>query len=250
MSFFRRIRRGSSPRARVALLVAALALVVLTPLAVAGHLFGDVPDTSPHHDDVSAIAGAGITVGCAPGLYCPEFAVRRDQMASFLGRGLGRVAHAGFPIVAVPEGDPAIPAGWSVEITPGLPEAALPGATGFVKADAKINLLLVDDTGCPCLFGAGLLIDGEYIDSDDSYVTLTSADEFASIPLTAAGDVTSHGPKEVQVAIWGTGDALANGDVTATYFPFGATGGSTLSAEARTQQERGSLLERARELNR
>jgi hypothetical protein len=236
------------PSRRIAVLFAVLAVAVLVPVAVAAHFFGDVPDTNPHHDDITALAQAGVTVGCGPNAYCPEHLVRRDQMASFMIRGFGRVAHAGFPVVEVPE-EPSTVEDWSVEITPGLPQGTLPGATGFVKADAKINLLLVDETGCPCTFGAGLMLEGEFIDSDDSYVTLTTEGEFASIPLTGAGEVTSSGPKQVEVAMWGTGGALANGDVTATYFPLGATGGNTLSPP-RTQQERGSLLERASELRR
>jgi hypothetical protein len=65
---------------------------LLAPAAWASHQFSDVPNSSPHHNDISAIAGAGITGGCAPGLYCPSQAVQRDQMGSFLARGLGRIA--------------------------------------------------------------------------------------------------------------------------------------------------------------
>lgn len=43
---------------------------------------------NPHEQAINAIAAAGVSVGCAPGLYCPFDAVPRDQMASFLTRGL------------------------------------------------------------------------------------------------------------------------------------------------------------------
>lgn len=79
--------------ARRAAVLTAVALVVGVPLAWATHTFPDVPDTSPHHADVTAIKEAGITTGCnspANTLYCPDQAVRRDQMASFLHRGFGR----------------------------------------------------------------------------------------------------------------------------------------------------------------
>lgn len=75
-----------------ALLAGAVLAALAAPAAWATHTFGDVPTASPHHTDVTNVADAGITSGCAPGLYCPDQFVRRDQMASFLGRGLGRLA--------------------------------------------------------------------------------------------------------------------------------------------------------------
>lgn len=44
--------------------------------------------TSPHQADINALAEAGITTGCAPGLFCPNDSVTRQQMASFLTRAL------------------------------------------------------------------------------------------------------------------------------------------------------------------
>jgi hypothetical protein len=46
--------------------------------------FADVATSSPFHDDIIAIATAGITGGCGGGNYCPTSPVRRDQMAVFL----------------------------------------------------------------------------------------------------------------------------------------------------------------------
>jgi poly-gamma-glutamate synthesis protein (capsule biosynthesis protein) len=45
-------------------------------------------DTSVFEHDINALAAAGITRGCAPGAYCPDQAVTRGQMASFLARAL------------------------------------------------------------------------------------------------------------------------------------------------------------------
>ncbi|HSJ26568.1 MAG TPA: S-layer homology domain-containing protein, partial [Acidimicrobiia bacterium] len=42
-----------------------------------------------HEEAIGALASAGITLGCAPGAYCPSASVRRDEMASFLTRALG-----------------------------------------------------------------------------------------------------------------------------------------------------------------
>ncbi len=41
-----------------------------------------------HEANINRIAAAGITLGCAPGLYCPNELVSRGQMASFLARAL------------------------------------------------------------------------------------------------------------------------------------------------------------------
>ncbi len=41
--------------------------------------------------NINAIAEEGVTLGCdeAGTLFCPDDPVRRDQMASFIGRALG-----------------------------------------------------------------------------------------------------------------------------------------------------------------
>lgn len=43
---------------------------------------------SVHEGNINRIAEAGITLGCAPGLYCPNDRVSREQMASLMTRGL------------------------------------------------------------------------------------------------------------------------------------------------------------------
>lgn len=56
-----------------------------------GNRFND-DDTSVHEGAIQAIAAAGISVGCNPPTntkFCPDNPVRRDQMASFLGRAAG-----------------------------------------------------------------------------------------------------------------------------------------------------------------
>jgi hypothetical protein len=83
---------GRLKRARPLVVVLLLALVFAAPVLA----FDRFTDVGPgvHHDDISAIAAAGITQGCNPPdntLYCPADFVRRDQMGSFLARvaGLG-----------------------------------------------------------------------------------------------------------------------------------------------------------------
>ncbi|MGQ0847897.1 MAG: S-layer homology domain-containing protein [Actinomycetota bacterium] len=50
-----------------------------------------------HASNINAIAAAGITAGCGPGLYCPTSPVSRDQMATFLVRALGLAPSSNTP---------------------------------------------------------------------------------------------------------------------------------------------------------
>ena len=59
----------------------------LRPLHDDGPAFGDT-EGSFHEDAINRLARAGITQGCAPGRFCPDQAVTRAQMATFLARAL------------------------------------------------------------------------------------------------------------------------------------------------------------------
>ena len=83
----------------------ALGVVLLAVPASASDLFRDVGRDSEHHDAVSELAGAGVTLGCRAGEYCPRDPVRRDQMASFLVRGLPRSGFNVGPTDLVPVDD-------------------------------------------------------------------------------------------------------------------------------------------------
>ena len=49
-----------------------------------GDSFGDVPRTSPFYRPVETLLHAGVTAGCGGGLYCPQSATTRAQMAAFV----------------------------------------------------------------------------------------------------------------------------------------------------------------------
>ena len=57
-----------------------------TPPPATGTAFSDVPAGYWAASWIEQLAAEGITTGCAPGLYCPESAVTRAQMAAFLAR--------------------------------------------------------------------------------------------------------------------------------------------------------------------
>jgi hypothetical protein len=225
-------------RAR-ALLMLALAGVVAVPVALAAHQFADVPDTNPHHADIGGIALAGITTGCNPPAntnYCPDQFVRRDQMASFLRRGLGRVALSSHESLL--SASTGIPPWHSFTITPGLPQGALDGAQGFIKGDASLTFQLTNATGCPCRFrGALYLRDSGYMSPRYADVVLSTVGEVASMSLTGARETNVAGPNTVDIELFradGGGTAFVYGNASALYVPFGSDGGNVLGKPERS----------------
>ena len=71
-----------------AFLLRALSGDGYTPPAATGTLFSDVPPSHWAVDWIERLAAIGITTGCGAGLYCPERAVSRAEMAIFLLRAL------------------------------------------------------------------------------------------------------------------------------------------------------------------
>ena len=63
---------------------------------VTGSPFAD-DDGSFHEQDIGALAAAGITLGCGPGVFCPHAAVTRGEMAAFLVRAAGLPTSAANP---------------------------------------------------------------------------------------------------------------------------------------------------------
>lgn len=64
-----------------------LAAALDLPTAATDHFTDD--EGSPHEANIDALAEEGVTEGCTADRYCPTNTVDRDQMASFLARGLG-----------------------------------------------------------------------------------------------------------------------------------------------------------------
>ncbi len=93
--------RPQSQRALFVPVVVALLLgaAIAFPLGViASHQFSDVLTSNTFHNDIDAIADAGVTTGCAAGKYCPKEFVTREQMAAFLNR-LGALGPGKTPVV-------------------------------------------------------------------------------------------------------------------------------------------------------
>lgn len=72
---------------RSALIIAVAMLLVIPGVASATHIFTDVADGSTHAPGIEWVANAGVTAGCGDGsTYCPNDAVNRAQMATFMYR--------------------------------------------------------------------------------------------------------------------------------------------------------------------
>jgi len=68
-------------------------------LPPAGTDFFTDDDDSTFEDNINRVAAAGITLGCEPGMYCPDNTVTRGQMAAFMSRALGLAAQLDDPFI-------------------------------------------------------------------------------------------------------------------------------------------------------
>jgi hypothetical protein len=82
-------RTARPTRRRTILLLLTVALLNVPAVAVATHVFSDVPDNATHAPGIHYIAENGITTGCTPTTYCPNDGLTRAQMGTFLHRASG-----------------------------------------------------------------------------------------------------------------------------------------------------------------
>ncbi|HEX5583170.1 hypothetical protein [Gaiella sp.] len=179
---------------------------------------------------MSAIAGAGITGGCGPSLYCPEQAVRRDQMASFLRRGLGRIAfdRSDQSNILIDETrvDLAV-----VTIQVG----GAPGGTQFVKLDASVSLFMNSSTDCPCYGQYEITQDGGGSQSFLKSLRLDSGapgnSDFADSSTTTVVAVPSGTTQTFRLQAFrfapSPNDLRGFGEMSALVVPFGSSGTSS-----------------------
>ena len=75
-------------------------------------IFTDVSRSSSHYEDIHVLADAGITDGCGPWrdhTYCPDRAVTRAEMASFISRAAGLRQYSSTRFVDVPSNSSHVP---------------------------------------------------------------------------------------------------------------------------------------------
>jgi hypothetical protein len=229
-------------RLRRLFIVGVGVLSIAIPAAVwASHDFSDVPTEHQFHSQISAIAGAGITTGCAPGLYCPADPVRRDQMAAFMHRGFSRLGW--FPINATVTQTSNGPAAAlaSATFTVGLPDNALAGSGAFIEGHVAINLV-APSSGCPCEYRASLIdvTDPEPFALFDPRLIVNNS-EVRQFTVTGATDTGVPGEHTIELRVWrvaGTGTgATAQGDATLSYHPFGSAGTNSFGTSAESHNK-------------
>lgn len=200
-------RRRRVPRRRIALALGLL-LAAVPAIAVAVHDFTDVPTASTFHTNIHNIAQAGITAGCNPPTqtkYCPTDSVRRDQMAAFLNRGLGRSTGTW--------DSGTIGGGNAIVLSDTI---RTPGA-GFIVASGQLTA--ASATGCPCELNMYLNLaeddePGSILVSNTSQIgTPVSASNTWRFRVPAAGTYT--------IEVRGYGHVMdVTGAVQAVWVPF------------------------------
>jgi hypothetical protein len=227
-----------SGRGRMTLVAAALAVALATPAAVvASHLFSDVPDSSPYHADISALALAGVTTGCGAGVYCPAGNVSREQMAAFMHRSSGRAAGSGADELFVAPDTEVVVA--SLSILTGIPGTSV--GHGFLKIDGAVSIYEDHADECDCFVAIDILVDGVAATAE-TYVWLDNDpdDQLASGAISVVVPVAS-GTRAVQLVVMeyiGTETLRADSSLTAMYVPFGAQGTDASAPAAASAQSR------------
>jgi hypothetical protein len=221
--------RGRRPRRRRRLLFGVVvAIAVLIPATVyASDRFSDVRSGSVFHDAASALADAGISVGCERGRFCPGVSVSRGQMAGFLHRGLGRASFADNVADLDSESEyTAVPATATVEA------GGESGGTGYVVLNGTVSVFTDEDvTDCPCEIEAFVYRAGDDAQGPSAWAQLpaepdsetdqTNANVAVSwvVPIATGTEETYH------LAVFLNGSrpahARAEASLTAIYVPFG-----------------------------
>lgn len=205
-----------------------LGMILLSVPASASDTFGDVVSGNVHHDAVREMAASGITLGCATGEYCPAQSVRRDQMASFLARGLSRSGFNEGPtdLVAVEDGLAGVPASTTVRTSGGdggRSTVMLQGTVTVFSDDAQI------DEACPCEVEAFIYREGGG-QGPSSWAQLpgeptSSGRVNVALPVSWGLDLPSERDATFQVAVFVNGaepqDTSAEGSLSALTAPFG-----------------------------
>lgn len=242
---------------RLALIMVTLTLAMGIPLgiALAAH-FGDVPNSHPFHNDIAAIADAGVTSGCGGGDFCPDRNVTRAEMAAFLNR-LGALGPGKPPVANANEvdgldandltrvaGDAGTIGTTAITATFGSFQDAAeivinaPGS-GFVLVNAAIGAQNTAATCAGFVCGIFVRLNNTTTTTVSPYVVVdvhggTHPNATASVsyvfPVSAGNNTIKL---QIARASAGQSPTYFSPQLTGIFSPFGSSGGSTLgSSEA------------------
>jgi len=128
----------------IGVVVTTAALVSVATLAVADHTFPDVTDGNPFHNEIAAVAGAGIATGFPDDTFRPRDTVNRQQFAGWMNRGAGRASFAQSQATLDTSG--TYEAVTSVTVTAG----AAGEGRGLVVLHGALDIFTTDTVACPC----------------------------------------------------------------------------------------------------
>jgi hypothetical protein len=230
--------RAARLRRAAAVLVTAALLVGVPMIVVASDRFTDVPDGHTFHDQINALAGAGITTGCGAGLYCPSDPVTRGQMAGFLHRGLGRVAESsGFYATALE----AVGTYTVRSLT--IDNGGTGGELGWLLVTGAVSFEEQSDMTCPCTIRVRLRVDG-FFSNESAFAAIdntggpwmASTWRFANASINEVFDVDGGETSTVELVVTVTRTNAAAvglaGTLTAVWVPFGASDSAAQGAPA------------------
>ena len=213
-------RRGPLPRW---LLLLAVALLLLAVPASASDRYDDVVPGSTHAESIRELADAGISLGCAPGRYCPSDPVRRDQLASLLARSSPRTAFdASTTELSVATGYRGVPAAVTVQAT------GSSGGSGVVTLQGSVSVMADGNVdACPCEVEAFIYRASDEAQGPSAWTQLPGAlagtgRASTSVSVTWQTDIPSATTESFRLAVF-----LNGVEVNA---PSGVTAEGTLTA--------------------
>jgi hypothetical protein len=137
--------------------------------------FNDIPSNGTSFPYVQKMAQVGITVGCAPSLYCGDTPVTRGQMAVFIMRGMFNLVPSGstvFPLLNV------------------APASAVVGQTVTVTIQSQNTAFLPDSTQVSA--GPGITV-SNVVGTSPTTLTATLKIDPAATPGPRSIVVTANG---------------------------------------------------------
>lgn len=228
-------RTVKTPRRKTVLLAVVAVLVIAVP-AAAQTAFRDVPSRYVHSPGIEQLRAAGVTNGCGDGTrYCPNDAVSRGAMASFLTRGGAQAYGANSATTLAPGSDPADPNVNGVPVTLDVTGAGERGGRQQVVLQGSVTVTAeAPNEDCdPCEVQAYVYRARGSVVGPTSFATLDLAgDKTATVvvPVDWATRIDSTRTEQYRIAVFVDGTAQpdglrADGTLNAVTAPFGSVSG-------------------------
>lgn len=218
-------RTVSKPRRKTILLAVVAILAVAVP-AAAQSSFRDVGSSYVHAEGIQKMRQAGITAGCGDGRdYCPNDAVTRGAMASFLSRS-GAQGYGATNATTFAAGSGNVN---GVPVTLDVDGAGESGRQQVVLSGSVTVAASGDVSGCPCEVEAYIYRARGEVVGPRSFATLEPSST-VSIPVDWATRIDAGRTEQYRIAVFidgtqQTSGLRADGTLNAVTAPFGRVAG-------------------------